>query len=276
MLVSFFSNYLYQPPPKIQNPQIPLNKNRVPSPRALSVLISTLTRSMSSIARRAPHSSKPSLLRQFLKLQHSVGNSALMLSGGGSITMYHLGTIKSLIQSGVYGRIPVVSGTSGGSIAAAMVAIKTPEELLRDVCVPNVSTDFMRTGEQRRRNIRWFPEMFNMGMNWVKEGVLVKSEDFRECCYFYYGEATFEEGSFFHCFCFCFCFCFLFRSLFAAFSCPFLLLRLSSFSHAVKNAACVSLSLSLTPTLAPPFPFSVLQDEEARLHNRFGFSSASR
>lgn len=73
--------------------------------------------------------------------------------------MYHLGTIKALCESGLYNDITVISGTSGGSITAAMCAIKTQEELLNDVCVTHVSTDYMLNGEMKKKNIRWFPKV---------------------------------------------------------------------------------------------------------------------
>ena len=91
------------------------------------------------------------------KIRANVGRTSLMLSGGGAQAMYHLGTLRALIEGNVYQDIKVISGTSGGSIAAAMCALKTPEELLRDVCVPTVSTDYLLTGEQKKKNIRWFP-----------------------------------------------------------------------------------------------------------------------
>ena len=49
------------------------------------------------------------------------------------------------------------------SIAAAMCAIKSPDELLRDICVNTVSTDYMLTGEMKRKNVSWFPELYKMG-----------------------------------------------------------------------------------------------------------------
>jgi len=79
------------------------------------------------------------------KMKQNMGRTALMLSGGGAIAMYHLGVIRALIESKLYQDIKVISGTSGGSIGAAMCAIKTPEELYNYVCVSNVSTDYMRT-----------------------------------------------------------------------------------------------------------------------------------
>jgi Patatin-like phospholipase len=101
-------------------------------------------------------------MRLIRKMKQNMGRTALMLSGGGAQAMYHVGVVKALIESGTYDGLKVISGTSGGSITAAMCAIKTPAELLRDVCVPTVSTDYMLTGEQRRLNIRWFPTLMEM------------------------------------------------------------------------------------------------------------------
>ena len=67
----------------------------------------------------------------FYHALHTLGRSALCLSGGGSLTMYHLGTVKCLIEEGV---MPgVVSGTSGGAICAGMLAIHTDEEMVDDI-----------------------------------------------------------------------------------------------------------------------------------------------
>lgn len=157
-------------------------------------LTQTIQSRMRAITANTEREEKKQLLGKILKMKHSVGNSALMLSGGGSITMYHLGTIRALIEAGIYKSIPVVSGTSGGSIAAAMTACKTEAELLEHVCIPNVSTDYMSNGDMGRKGIRWFPELWKMGLTWLKEGVLVTREEFRRCCYFYYGDMTFEEA----------------------------------------------------------------------------------
>lgn len=108
--------------------------------------------------------------------------------------MYHLGIIRALIQSRLYDDIRVVSGTSGGSIIAAMCAIKTRDELFADVCVPTVSTDYGGDGSQRRKNIRWFPTLTEMASYWLKNKLLMDSREFRRTCEFYYGDYTFEEA----------------------------------------------------------------------------------
>jgi predicted acylesterase/phospholipase RssA len=128
------------------------------------------------------------------RMKQNVGHTALMLSGGGAQTMYHIGSIKALVESGLYEHIHVISGTSGGSISAAMCAIKTPAELLTDICVRTVSTDYMLTGEQKEKNIRWFPTAFDMGKFFIKNRIVVDGDEFKRCCDFYFGNITFEEA----------------------------------------------------------------------------------
>lgn len=48
------------------------------------------------------------------RMKQNMGRTALMLSGGGAQAMYHLGTIKALVESEIYEHIHVISGTSGG------------------------------------------------------------------------------------------------------------------------------------------------------------------
>lgn len=48
------------------------------------------------------------------RMKQNMGRTALMLSGGGAQAMYHLGTIKALVESELYEHIHVISGTSGG------------------------------------------------------------------------------------------------------------------------------------------------------------------
>lgn len=53
---------------------------------------------------------------------------ALCLSGGGALSMYHMGVVRCMLEQQC---LPsVVSGTSGGSIVAAFMAIHTDSELL--------------------------------------------------------------------------------------------------------------------------------------------------
>lgn len=130
----------------------------------------------------------------FRKMKQNMGRTALMLSGGGAQAMYHLGTMRALIDSNLYQKIKVISGTSGGSIAAACCAMFTPEEISNDICLKTVSTDFRLTGEMEKKNIRWFPALSDMISYWFKHRVLIDSEYFHRTCEHYWGTTTFEEA----------------------------------------------------------------------------------
>ena len=68
-------------------------------------------------------------LRFFKRTAQSFGRSALMLSGGATLGLFHLGVIKALWSEGLLPR--VISGSSSGSIAAAMLGTHTDAELSR-------------------------------------------------------------------------------------------------------------------------------------------------
>ena len=117
------------------------------------------------------------------KLQHSYGRSALCLSGGGALGMMHMGVVKVLIEAEL---LPgVISGSSGGSIVAGMLACKTNEELLEHVLVDTISTVFPTH--------RWFPPLFDQIAHFWKEGVLVNSDGFERTCQRYFGSPFHTE-----------------------------------------------------------------------------------
>jgi len=128
------------------------------------------------------------------KMKQNMGRTALMLSGGGAQAMYHLGTLRALIDANLYDDIKVISGTSGGSISAACCAMYSAKEIFENISVPTVSTDFRLNGEMKKRNIRWFPPIQDMVTYWLKKRLLVDSEYFYRTCEFYYGTTTFAEA----------------------------------------------------------------------------------
>mmetsp|Transcript_23133 Transcript_23133/g.54693 ORF Transcript_23133/g.54693 Transcript_23133/m.54693 type:complete len:860 (+) Transcript_23133:327-2906(+) len=130
----------------------------------------------------------------FRKMKQNIGRTALMLSGGGAQALYHVGTLRALIDANLYHKIKVVSGTSGGSIAAACCAMFTPKEILENCCVSTVAEDFMLNGEMKRNNISWFPPIPDMIRCWLKQRVLIDSEYFHRTCEHYWGTTTFAEA----------------------------------------------------------------------------------
>ncbi|KAL3674750.1 hypothetical protein V7S43_000682 [Phytophthora oleae] len=118
---------------------------------------------------------------QFFKhIKQSFGSTALCLSGGGSIAMYHKGIIKALLEADLMPNI--VSGSSGGAITAAMIACKTNKELLDDIIQDDVSTRFIPLG------IRWFPPLLDQITHCIKTGFLVECSIFERTTQHHYGE----------------------------------------------------------------------------------------
>jgi TAG lipase/steryl ester hydrolase/phospholipase A2/LPA acyltransferase len=68
-------------------------------------------------------------LHFFERTGQSFGRSALMLSGGATLGLFHSGVIKALWTEGLLPR--VISGSSAGSIAAATIGTHTDAELAR-------------------------------------------------------------------------------------------------------------------------------------------------
>ncbi len=66
-------------------------------------------------------------LERLRQAQHKFGRSALMLSGGATLGIYHLGVVKALFLRGLLPSI--ISGSSMGAIIAAAICTRAPDEL---------------------------------------------------------------------------------------------------------------------------------------------------
>lgn len=116
----------------------------------------------------------------FKSMKQSFGSTALCLSGGGSIAMYHMGVIRALLDADLLPN--VISGSSGGSITAAFTACKTNAELLNDVLHEKISTQYFPLG------IWWFPPLLDQLIHCVKTGFLVEGAMFERTTRHYFGE----------------------------------------------------------------------------------------
>lgn len=63
----------------------------------------------------------------FWETRQSFGRSALLLSGGASLGLYHIGVVKTLFEHGFLPRI--ISGSSVGSIIASIISTRSDDEL---------------------------------------------------------------------------------------------------------------------------------------------------
>ncbi|KAG0006516.1 hypothetical protein BGZ65_007133 [Modicella reniformis] len=136
------------------------------------------------------HVAETSLSRQakidfFMETRQSFGSSALLLHGGASFGMYHLGVVKTLFENGLLPRI--ISGASVGALVAAVVCVKTDEEL------PSVFEEggidlsaFQRVG--LRGNLsRKITRL-------MTQGYLIDIRVLRDCIQTNVGDLTFDEA----------------------------------------------------------------------------------
>lgn len=67
------------------------------------------------------------LLEQVVCARQAFGRSALLLSGGATLGMYHIGVLKALFEAKLLPRI--ISGASAGSIVGSVLCTRTDEEI---------------------------------------------------------------------------------------------------------------------------------------------------
>ena len=85
----------------------------------------------------------PMRKRRFLKrAARSFGRSALLLSGGASLGLFHIGVVEELSAQGLLPR--VITGSSAGSIMSGIVATHTDSELERRFDPENLNFEWVK------------------------------------------------------------------------------------------------------------------------------------
>eukprot|EP00835_Amoeboradix_gromovi_P006119 NODE_665_length_5410_cov_0.165317.p2 type:complete len:524 gc:universal NODE_665_length_5410_cov_0.165317:155-1726(+) len=111
------------------------------------------------------------------------GRTALLLSGGGALSLHHVGVIKSLHEHHSLSRI--ISGSSGGAIVAAYICLHTEEEF----------QELLRPG---KIDLNVFEEkntpLYTKLIRLVQTGFFFKAEEFVSTLKRSYGDVTFLEA----------------------------------------------------------------------------------
>ncbi|GAB1317378.1 Lipase 5 [Madurella fahalii] len=94
--------------------------------------VSSAKQTIESVVEKSAHAPQyglepQELLEGMLYARQSFGRSALLLSGGATFGMSHIGVLKTLYEEKLLPRI--ISGASAGSIVASVVCTRTDEEL---------------------------------------------------------------------------------------------------------------------------------------------------
>lgn len=123
-------------------------------------------------------------IKFLLRAQKSYGKTALCLSGGGSLAMYHAGVCRALLYANC---LPdIINGTSGGAIIAGVMATRTDSELR--------APTFLTPDIANRFGVHWLPSLPRQARHFIKHGVLMDWREFAHTARTYYWDLTFDEA----------------------------------------------------------------------------------
>lgn len=122
-------------------------------------------------------------LIEFLKgARAAYGRTALCLSGGSMMGLYHLGHLQGLMETDSLPHI--ISGTSAGSVVASLVCTRTNEELRRDL-VPEL------VGPRMKCFARSWPKRIK---SLWKNGHMFSNDEWLDMIRWFTMDLTFEEA----------------------------------------------------------------------------------
>lgn len=122
-----------------------------------------------------------------VETRHAHGRSALLLTGGGTMAIFHVGVVQALVEHRLLPRI--IAGASGGAIVAATVCTRKHEDLISENFLNNQTK--MIFGEDGRRFMP-FDEVSLR--NLVTKGAMHGAEQLRGELRRILGDLTFQEA----------------------------------------------------------------------------------
>ncbi|KAK8195868.1 Lipase 5 [Zalaria obscura] len=125
------------------------------------------------------------VMEQLLMARQAFGRSALLLSGGGTLGMNHIGVVKALFEAQLLPRI--ISGASAGSIVCAVLCTKTDAEIpavLKDFCYGDLAV-FEKEGEE---------SVLRKAARFLKHGALFDISNLVRVMKELLGDLTFQES----------------------------------------------------------------------------------
>jgi TAG lipase/steryl ester hydrolase/phospholipase A2/LPA acyltransferase len=132
------------------------------------------------------HLDRRFILDNLLEARQSFGRSALLLSGGGTFGMNHIGVLKTLWEQKLLPRI--VCGSSAGSIVCAVLCTKTDEEIpqvLAEFCYGDLNV-FEKEGEEEG--------LLRKAARFLKHGSVFDIKIMISVLHGMFGNITFQEA----------------------------------------------------------------------------------
>lgn len=158
---------------------------------------------MKTIPRHPPHPSGYDVQRQldFLRIcRQGFGRSTLVFQGGAMFGFSHLGVAKALFLQNLLPR--VITGSGSGALAAALICVRTNEELLSLFKGEGIDlsafTPERRARQHKDSTIHEAGGCFRhlarrLGM-YISKHLLINLSTLKECARDNFGDMTFEEA----------------------------------------------------------------------------------
>ncbi|KAJ3220968.1 hypothetical protein HK099_003878 [Clydaea vesicula] len=121
----------------------------------------------------------------FAELKQTFGQTALILDGGASFGLYHIGVVKVLIENDLLPKI--ICGASVGALIAALVCIHTDEDLPEIFIPGGISLEAFAQKSAKHGLRRKFTRL-------LKYGYLLDIKVIEDCVRSNVGDITFEEA----------------------------------------------------------------------------------
>ena len=121
----------------------------------------------------------------FLNTRQAFGRTALLLSGGATLGLNHVGVIKALHECRLLPRI--ISGSSIGSLIAALVCSKSDHELLSFIRDEALNLNALESPDEQG-------SLFFKISRFIKHGVFFDVEVLKKCIRANIGDITFQEA----------------------------------------------------------------------------------
>ncbi|KAI9291634.1 hypothetical protein K502DRAFT_326188 [Neoconidiobolus thromboides FSU 785] len=154
----------------------------------ISEYIQEVSSQIVRISQATPEELSPQVKMDFLHdFRMAFGNTALILHGGATFAIAHVGVIKALFEQSLLPKI--ICGTQIGALIAALVCIHTDEELPLFLTPDGI-------------NLKAFAQNKPIGTTWrkvlrlFKTGHLLDIRILERCVYSNTGDITFEEAFF--------------------------------------------------------------------------------
>lgn len=131
------------------------------------------------------------LLGMLIQTRKNIGRTALVLSGGSTFGIFHIGVLITLLDQNLLPRI--VSGSSAGSIIASILCCHTNEETM-ELLVTITDRKFNIFGESDDDNQPKLKKLLKLLGHFIKYGTFFDISGLQETTLDFLGDLTFREA----------------------------------------------------------------------------------